>query len=169
MDVATLLGYTLGLGLILWSMSHGGGLSALKLFVHPPAAAVVCGGSFAAILIHFPLSDVKGLIKIILKNFINKIPEPTQEIDRIIEYANLARKEGLLALEGKLKDVSDPFFAKGIQLVIDGFSAQTVRDALRALMARPTHKTPDARDPELFVIPIMPPRASIPRRTPRSA
>ena len=51
MDVATLLGYTLGLGLILWSMSHGGGLSALKLFVHPPAAAVVCGGSFAAILI----------------------------------------------------------------------------------------------------------------------
>lgn len=130
MDVATLLGYTLGLGLILWSMSHGGGLSALKLFVHPPAAAVVCGGSFAAILIHFPLSDVKGLIKIILKNFINKIPEPTQEIDRIIEYANLARKEGLLALEGKLKDVSDPFFAKGIQLVIDGFSAQTVRDIL---------------------------------------
>ena len=130
MDVATLLGYTLGLGLILWSMSHGGGLSALKLFVHPPAAAVVCGGSFAAILIHFPLSDVKGLIKIILKNFINKIPEPTQEIDRIIEYANLARKEGLLALEGKLKDVSDPFFAKGIQLVIDGFSAQTVRGIL---------------------------------------
>jgi chemotaxis protein MotA len=130
MDVATLLGYVLGLGLILWSMSHGGGLSALKLFVHPPAAAVVCGGSFAAILIHFPLSDVKNLFKIILKNFLNKVPEPTEEIDRIIEYANLARKEGLLALEGKLKDVDDRFFAKGIQLVIDGFSAQTVRDIL---------------------------------------
>lgn len=130
MDIATLLGYVLGLGLILWSMSHGGGLAALKLFVHPPAAAVVCGGSFAAILIHFPLSDVKNLFKIILKNFLNRIPEPTEEIDRIIEYANLARKEGLLALETKLKDVDDPFFAKGIQLVIDGFSAQTVRDIL---------------------------------------
>jgi chemotaxis protein MotA len=130
MDVATLLGYVLGLGLIVWSMSHGGGLSALKLFVHAPAAAVVCGGSFAAILIHFPLSDVKNLFKVILKNFLNRVPEPTEEIDRIIEYANLARKEGLLALEGKLKDVDDRFFSKGIQLVIDGFSAQTVRDIL---------------------------------------
>ena len=44
MDISTLLGFTLGLGLILWSMSHGGGLSALKLFVHPPAAALVVGG-----------------------------------------------------------------------------------------------------------------------------
>lgn len=129
MDVATLLGYTLGLGLITWSMAHNG-IAGLALFVHGPAAAVVCGGSFAAIMIHFPLSDVKNLFKIILKNFLNRIPEPTEEIDRIIEYANLARKEGLLALEGKLKDVSDPFFAKGIQLVIDGFSAQTVRDIL---------------------------------------
>lgn len=130
MDIATLLGFALGLGLITWSMAHGGGLSALKLFVHGPAAAVVCGGSFAAILIHFPLGDVKNLFKIMLKNFLNKIPDPTEEIDRIIEYANLARKEGLLALESKLKDVNDPFFAKGIQLVIDGFSAQTVRDIL---------------------------------------
>lgn len=130
MDISTLLGFTLGLGLILWSMSHGGGLSALKLFVHPPAAAVVCGGSVAALLIHFRLSDMKGLMKVILKNFLNKPPDPADEIDRIIEYANLARKEGLLALESKLKDVDDRFFSKGIQLVIDGFSAQTVRDIL---------------------------------------
>jgi len=130
MDIATVLGYVLGFGLILWSMSHAGGLAALKLFVHPPAAAVVCGGSFAAILIHFPLADVKNVFKVILKNFVNKLPNPDEQIEQIVEYANLARKEGLLALEGKVKDVDDRFFAKGLQLVIDGFSANTVRDIL---------------------------------------
>lgn len=130
MDIATVLGYVLGLGLILWSMSHGGGLAALKLFVHPPAAAVVCGGSFAAILIHFPIGDVKNVVKVILKNFVNKLPNPDEQIEQIVEYANLARKEGLLALEGKVKEVDDRFFAKGLQLVIDGFSANTVRDIL---------------------------------------
>ena len=130
MDIATLLGFVLGFSLIVWSMTHAGGIGALKLFVHIPAAMVVLGGSTAAILVHFPLSDFKNLIKVILKNFLNKVPSPTEEIDRIIQYANLARKEGLLALEGKLKEVDDRFFAKGVQLVIDGFSAETVKDIL---------------------------------------
>jgi dimethylglycine dehydrogenase len=83
MDISTLLGYTLGLGLIVWSMSHGGGIAGLALFVHPPAAAVVVGGSLAAIMIHFPLSDVKNMIKVILKNFLHRVPTPTEEIERI--------------------------------------------------------------------------------------
>ncbi len=129
MDIATLLGFLLGFGLILWSMAHNG-IAGLALFVHGPAAAVVVGGSVAAILIHFPLSDCKNLVKVILKNFLNKVPSPTEEIERIMEYANLARKEGLLALETKLQEVNDRFFAKGVQLVVDGFSAETVRDIL---------------------------------------
>ena len=129
MDIATRLGFVLGLGLIVWSMAHNG-IAGLALFVHGPAAAVVVGGSIAAILIHFPLSDFKNLVKVILKNFLNKVPSPTEEIERIMEYANLARKEGLLALEAKLEEVNDRFFAKGVQLVVDGFSAETVRDIL---------------------------------------
>jgi chemotaxis protein MotA len=130
MDVATLLGFVLGLGLILWSMAHGGGISALGLFVHPPAAAVVCGGSLAAILIHFPLSDFKNLIRVVLKNFLHRQPAPTQLIDDVLQYATLARKEGHLALESQIPEIKDRFLAKGIQLVVDGFSAETVRDIL---------------------------------------
>jgi chemotaxis protein MotA len=130
MDIATLLGFALGLGLIVWSMAHGGGLASLKLFVHGPAAAVVAGGSVAAILIHFPLSDFKNLIRVILKNFLHRVPSRTEQIDRIIAYSNLARREGLLALETKLQEIDDRFFAKGIQLVIDGFSSETVKDIL---------------------------------------
>lgn len=130
MDISTILGFALGFGLIAWSMMHGGGLSGLALFVHPPAFAVVFGGSLAAVMIHFRLEDVKGLLKIILRAFLYPLPTPTKEIDRLIEYTNLARKEGLLALESKLREVDDKFLAKGIQLVIDGFSADTVREIL---------------------------------------
>ena len=60
----------------------------------------------------------------------HKSTTPSEEIARIVSYANLARKEGLLALEAKLQEVDDAFFAKGIQLVIDGFNADTVRDIM---------------------------------------
>jgi chemotaxis protein MotA len=130
MDLSTILGFVLGLGLIAWSMMHGGGLAGLALFVHVPAFMVVFGGSLAAVMIHFRIEDVKMLAKVMLRTFLYPIPSPTAEIDRIIEYTNLARKEGLLALESKLREVDDKFFAKGIQLVIDGFSAETVREIL---------------------------------------
>ncbi|MBI5432640.1 MAG: motility protein A [Planctomycetes bacterium] len=143
MDVSTLLGFTLGFGLIIWSMMHGGGISGLVLFVHGPAFAVVFGGALAAVMIHFRIEEVKHLAKVILRAFLYKLPSPSEEIDRIIDYATLARKEGLLALESKLKQVDDKFMAKGMQLVIDGFSADTVRDILEveAEIAKQRHTT----------------------------
>ena len=143
MDLGTLIGYALGIGLIVWSIAQGTGLSGLRLFVHGPAAAVVFGGSLAAVLIHFPLSEFKNLIRVVGKSFVHRTPSPSEQIERILSYANLARKEGLLALESKLQEVDDRFFAKGIQLVIDGFSAQTVRDILEleAEIERQRHAT----------------------------
>ncbi len=143
MDVSSLLGAVLGLGLVIWSMAHAGGVDGLKLFVHWPALSVVLGGSFAAILIHFPLADVKNLARIVVKIFRGKTTSPEVQIERIVAYASLARREGLLALETKLKDVDDRFFAKGVQLVIDGFSAETVKDILEldAEIERQRHAT----------------------------
>jgi chemotaxis protein MotA len=129
MDRATLMGYGLGLSLIVWSMAHNG-ISGLKLFVHGPAAAVVFGGSLAAVLVHFPLSDVKNLVKVLLKIFLHKEPPAHRQIEKIMEYATLARREGILALEPKVADIDDPFMKKGLQLVIDGMPVETVRDIL---------------------------------------
>jgi chemotaxis protein MotA len=143
MDLSTLLGFALGFGLIIWSMMHGGGFAGLTLFVHGPAAAVVCGGAFAAVMIHFRLEEVKQMFKVVLRTFLYPLPTPSEEIERIINYATLARKEGLLALESKLKEVDDKFMAKGMQLVIDGFSADTVRDILEveAEVSKQRHAT----------------------------
>jgi chemotaxis protein MotA len=141
MDITTVIGTILGFSLVLFAMATGeGGLGA---FLHGPSMMIVFGGTTAVVLMNFPLATVKGIVKVILRTLLFKLSAPSEEIDRIIEYANLARKEGLLALESKLKEVDDTFFAKGVQLVIDGFPAETVRDImeLEAEWQRQRHTT----------------------------
>ena len=128
MDLATILGTLLGFGLVLFSMATGPG--GIAIFVHVPSMVIVFGGTIAVTLVNFPMAEVKSILKVMLVTAFNKSATPSEEIERIVEYANLARKEGLLALETKLQEVEDSFFAKGIQLVIDGFSAETVRDIM---------------------------------------
>jgi chemotaxis protein MotA len=127
MDISTVAGLVLAFGLVLWSLLIGG---SLGLFVDVPSVIMVVGGTFAVTLVNFRLVDMKGVGKVVMRSFFFKLPSPADEIERIIAYANLARKEGLLALEAKLHEVDDSFFAKGVQLVIDGFSADTVRDIM---------------------------------------
>jgi len=128
MDLATIIGTFLGFGLVLTSMAVGPG--GLAIFIHVPSMAIVGGGTMAVVMMNFPFSEVKGLVSVMMRTYFFKLTSPTDEIARVIEYANLARKEGLLALEEKLKEVDDKFFGKGIQLVIDGFSGETVRDIM---------------------------------------
>jgi len=127
MDITTIVGILFGVGILSWSIVSGGDP---RIFVDVPSIALVFGGTFAVTLINFPIGNLKGLVKVVLRTFLFKLSSPSDVIERIIEYANLARREGLLALEGRLKEVDDRFFAKGIQLVIDGFPADTVRDIM---------------------------------------
>jgi chemotaxis protein MotA len=128
MDIATVIGTLLAFGLVLSSMASGPG--GLAIFVHVPSLMIVCGGTVAVIMMNFPMAGMRGLVKVIMRTYLFRLATPAQEIERVIEYANLARKEGLLALEEKLKEVEDEFFGKGVQLVIDGFGADTVRDIM---------------------------------------
>ncbi len=128
MDISTVIGTVLGFGLVFFAMATGPG--GLVIFVNVPSIAIVFGGTAAVTLMNFPLAQIKQIIKVTLRTYLFKLPTPQEEIERIIEYSNLARKEGLLALEGKLKEVDDAFFSKGVQLVIDGFPAETVRDIM---------------------------------------
>lgn len=128
MDLNTAIGGVLAFLLVLGAMAIGPG--GIATFVHIPSMIIVFGGTISVTMLAFPISDLKPIVKIMLVTAVRKTPSPTDEIDRIVELANLARKEGLLALETKLQTVEDPFFGKGIQLVIDGFSADTVRDIM---------------------------------------
>ena len=128
MDLNTIIGVTAACLVVFVAMLIGpGGVGA---FIHVPSVVMVFGGTIGVTLFAFPSSDLKPVLKVAMVSAMRKSPSPTEEIERVVEYANLARKEGLLALETKLGSVDDKFFSKGIQLVIDGFGADTVRDIM---------------------------------------
>jgi chemotaxis protein MotA len=127
MDLATIIGCLLSFGLVFQAMAGGSGIGG---FVDVPSLGIVFGGTIGSMLMNFPMRQCSSVIKVTMHTLIFKMSTPTDEIERIVEYANLARREGLLALEDKLQSVEDPFFAKGIQLVIDGFPVETVRDIM---------------------------------------
>lgn len=128
MDITTAVGSVLCAVLLLWSLTAGG--TPISMFIDVPSLVMVGGGTCAVTMMSFRMADLKGLVSVIMRTYLFKLPEPAEEIERILTYANLARKEGLLALEAKLQEVDDIFFAKGVQLVIDGFAADTVRDIM---------------------------------------
>ena len=127
MDIATILGTLIAFGLVFQAMAGGGGIG---MFIDVPSLGIVFGGTLGVLLMNFPLNQLLGVIKVAMHTVMFKLNSPSEEITRIVEYANLARREGLLALEDKLQAVDDAFFAKGIQLVIDGFPVETVRDIM---------------------------------------
>lgn len=141
MDLNTLIGGFLTSMIVLVAMASGPG--GVGIFIDVPSLAIVFGGTIGVTMLAFPGNDLKPFVKIMLVTAMRKKVTPTEEIDRIVDYANLARKEGLLALEAKLESVDDTFFSKGIQLVIDGFGADTVRDImeLEAEWEKQRHET----------------------------
>ena len=128
MDLSTLIGTLLGFGMVLFAMSSGDG--GIITFVHVPSLMLVFGGTLAVTMMNFPSSEMKTIVKVMAVTTVQRAVTAGEEIERIVSYANLARKEGLLALENKLTEVEDRFFSKGVQLVIDGFGAETVRDIM---------------------------------------
>jgi len=128
MDFTTVFGTLLTMGIVGYAMAGGEG--GLMLFYNAPSIMIVVGGSLGVTIANFTMDELRSMTKVFMTCFLYKSSTPPKEIERVVAYANLARKEGLLALESKLQDVDDPFFSKGIQLVIDGFGADTVRDIM---------------------------------------
>ncbi len=127
MDLASLVGVLLGGGLVLSAILMGGSLS---IFWDAPSVMIVLGGTIASVLICFKLQSVTSVISVMKKVLLYPLPSTTAEIERIVTFSNLARREGLLALEEKLEELDDEFMQKGLRLIIDGFPGETVREIL---------------------------------------
>ncbi|MBN2255118.1 MAG: MotA/TolQ/ExbB proton channel family protein [Deltaproteobacteria bacterium] len=117
MDLATILGIVSGFGLVIVAMGMGGGLG---WFINIPSVLIVLGGTIGAVLINYPLTDVIGVMKVAKNVFFSKELSVGSVIETLVEMSKIARREGILALEKKVEDVEDPFFAKGVGLMIDG-------------------------------------------------
>ncbi|MFT4529454.1 MAG: chemotaxis protein MotA [Gammaproteobacteria bacterium] len=124
-DLASLVGVLGAFGIVIMAMILGGDIS---MFVNVPSILIVVVGSMFAVLMKFELGQFLGAFKIAGKAFAFKLVKPEALIGEIVEMAGLARKGGLLSLEGK--EVSDEFLGKGIQLLVDGHDPDVVRTLL---------------------------------------
>lgn len=127
MDLGTLLGIGSGFGLVIIAMSMGGGLGA---FINAPSIMIVCGGTMGAVLINYPISDVLRVIKVAKNAFFSEKIKTKKIMEMLIEMSKVSRREGILGLEKTLKDIKDPFFVKGMTLMIDGIEPAKLSELL---------------------------------------
>ena len=125
MDLATVIGLIGAFAIVIYAMVLGGDVS---LFLNLPSALIVLVGSTFTVLIKFGLSQFIGAMKVIVKAFKFKLDSPQELIGEVVELADLARKGGLLSLEGR--EVGNSFLAGGIQLLVDGHDPDVVRTLL---------------------------------------
>jgi len=127
MDIATIIGVLLGLVVVLGAIVAGGGWQA---FVHFPSMAITIGGMLCATMIHFSLPQFIGIFSVVKKTIVTKIPPPSELIQKMVDFAAINRRDGALALEQEIPKVSDPFFIKGLQMLVDGQDSEAMRDLL---------------------------------------
>ncbi len=121
MDIGTIVGIAVALGLIVWSILLGGDLRG---FYDLPSVAIVVGGTLGALLINFPLPKILGLAGVFKKTFLFTLDDPDAVITKMVKYAERARREGMLALEEDSESETDPFLRKGLRLAVDGTDPQ---------------------------------------------
>ena len=115
MDLATVFGFLLAWGAVIYSMFHctEGHLDA---YFKPGEIFLVFGGSLGAALLSMPLHSVTGAISYLKKFMLNKEAHIEQIIKEMVQYAETARRDGVLALESVAREAPDAFLRRGLQL-----------------------------------------------------
>jgi chemotaxis protein MotA len=96
-------------------MISGGGVGP---FIDTPSLLIVIGGTFFSVMYTCPLPVFLGSFAAMAKAFLPPVKKMDELVERMAELAAIARKDGMMALEGQ--DVPDKFFQKGLQMLIDG-------------------------------------------------
>ena len=126
MDLATIIGFIGTLGMIAGAMVSAGGLGS---YIDIPSLLIVVGGSFFAVMYTAPLPVFLGSFGAMGKAFKPPIKKMDELITRIVELAGIARKDGMMALEGQ--ETPDPFFDGGLQMLVDGADEQKLTVQLK--------------------------------------
>ncbi len=127
MDIATIIGILLGFVVITSAIVTGGGW---QMFIHLPSLGITIGGMLCATLIHFSLPQFLGIFSVIKNTIITKIPPQSELIQKMVNYAAISRRDGPLALEQEIQKTDNLFFAKGLQMLVDGQESDTINEIM---------------------------------------
>lgn len=131
MEKSTVIGVILGLiSVFVGMIIKGAPISSLN---NPAAFLIIIGGTMACLFTAFTMEQMKNLPKLMKKAFKAPSTRPKAELLRLfVDLSQVARREGILALENRVADIQDPFFKTGLNMVIDGMDPEFVSDVLDA-------------------------------------
>lgn len=128
MDKLTILGLVISAaGILTGQILEGGHLSIL---LQGAAFLIVFGGTLGAVLVQSRAKVFFTALQMGKWAFVEPKLNGPWLVGQLTDWSSLARKEGILALEGHISAISDPFLKKGLQLVVDGASPEKIRDVL---------------------------------------
>ncbi len=134
MDIATIIGFLGGAAAVLLGVLTSG--SSIMGIIDVPSVFVTLGGSFFSLWICAPMSQVTRIMTIIGRCF--KVYDFGEKaiVQNMVSLSEKARREGILALEEGLDDLSDPFLKEGLRLMVDGSDGAVIRAILENEMAQ---------------------------------
>lgn len=126
--MTTIMGIVIAiLSIVVATVMDGNSFGAL---IGPSSLVIVVVGSMGAAISGYQMADIVKMPKGIIISLTGKEPDPGAAVDQLMRFAEIARKDGVLALEGELEAIDDSFMKTGLQSIVDGVDAEVVRDTL---------------------------------------
>ena len=134
MNITYIIGVVAAFGVMVVGMMQGGETfltpDQIMNFVDGASVFITIGCTFAVLIASFPIPTLASIPKHFAVLMNTKKYDPMAVIDRLVELAQVARKNGLLALEEMGNQESDPFFKQCIMLVVDNNDADQAREIM---------------------------------------
>jgi chemotaxis protein MotA len=124
-DKSSLSGIVLALGGIIAGLLLEGG--NFRQILQPTAAIIVFGGTFGAVMLQFPMPVILNAVRRFGSVFLSTKQSPQETILRLVQYAQKARREGIISLDAELPHVEDSFLKKSLMLAVDGTEPEELR------------------------------------------
>ena len=129
MDKSSILGVFLAVtGIVAGLLMEGGNLGQI---LQPTAAIIVFGGTFGAVLLQFPLPTVISAFRSLVHVFAAPGTQSDEMIRQLVNFANKARRQGVVSLDGDLEGIKDPFLKQSLMLAVDGTEPSELRKIMR--------------------------------------
>lgn len=122
-----LIGIALGIGLLVWSITSGGPIAA---FIDAPSLVITLGGSFSALLVSFPLTDLKKVPNVLKQLLLQSEIKEEELIATVVDISKKTRSQGILAIENDIKELDNEMLVYGLEMVVDGSDPEDIREIM---------------------------------------
>ena len=127
MDITSIVGIVAGFAFCIYGILGSG---SIWNFVDIPSVLIVVGGTISSIIASFPFNVLKNVGKHLIIICSSKRYQPEPLLDIFTDFAQVARKDGLLALESRVAEVEEPFLKKSVMYVVDALDPEKIRSTL---------------------------------------